>query len=111
MASSLHCAVGFAQDVSADALLIALADMPFLTNDTLATLTVAHGGDATAITATRYPDGSDGAPSIFGRGCFDALLAITGDRGANAYLAGRDAVSVPVEPAQLRDIDRPSDLS
>ena len=111
MASSLHCAVGFAQDVGADALLIALADMPFLTADTLARLTAAHGGDAAAITATRYPDGSDGAPSIFGRGCFDALLAITGDRGANAYLAGRDAVSVPVEPAQLRDIDRPSDLS
>ncbi len=111
MASSLHHAVHFAEAMDADALLIALADMPFVRAETIAALVERHDGDdADAVTAVLYPDGSAGAPSLFGRGCFDALLAIEGDKGAGAYLARRDVVTIAVDPAELRDIDRAADL-
>ncbi len=111
MASSLHHAVRFAEAMDADALLIALADMPFLRAETIAALVERHDGDdQEAVTATLYPDGNTGAPSLFGRGCFDALLAIEGDKGAGAYLAHREVVTMKVDAAELRDIDRPADL-
>ena len=111
MASSLHHAVRFAEAVDADALLVALADMPFLRSDSIAALLERHDGDdPDAVTAALYPDGSPGAPSLFGCGCFDALLAIEGDKGAGAYLAHRDVVTSQVVPQELRDIDQQSDI-
>ncbi len=111
MASSLHHAVRFARQAGADALLVALADMPFLRAATIAALAERHDGDdANAVTAALYPGGSAGAPSLLGRGCFAALLAIDGDKGAGAYLARRDVLTIAVDAAELRDIDRPADL-
>lgn len=111
MASSLHHAVGFAQERGADALLIALADMPFVSARTIAALIAHHDHiDPAAATAIRYPDGSAGAPALFGRTCFDALLQIDGDKGAGAYLARRPVITLQIDAAELRDIDRPCDL-
>ena len=111
MASSLHHAVRFARQENADALLIALADMPFLRAATITALIEQHDGDdPDAVTAALYPDGSAGAPSLFGHRCFEALLAIERDRGAGAYLGSRSVVTISVDPKELRDIDRQSDI-
>lgn len=110
MASSLHCAVGFAREHGAQALLIALADMPFVSPGTIGKLLEAHDGSAEAVAAVRYPSGVPGAPAMLGSGCFEALLEVEGDRGAGGYLASRHVTIVEVEPNELRDIDRPGDL-
>ncbi|MBH9536799.1 nucleotidyltransferase family protein [Novosphingopyxis sp. YJ-S2-01] len=110
MASSLHCAVGFAREQGADALLLGLADMPYLSHATIANLLVTHDGLPTSACAVRQVDGAPGAPALIGSSCFDALLEIEGDRGAGSYLASRETVTIAVEPGELRDIDRPSDL-
>ena len=110
MASSLHCAVGFAREQGADALLLGLADMPYLSHATIANLLVTHDGLPTSACAVRHVDRAAGAPALIGNSCFDALLEIEGDRGAGSYLASRETVTIAVEPGELRDIDRPSDL-
>lgn len=112
MASSLQHAVRFARQAGADALLVALADMPFVRAETIAALAAAHDGDdPDAASAVLYPNSSAGAPSLFGRGCFEALLTIKGDQGAGAYLGRRSVVTISVDPSELRDIDRPADIA
>ena len=110
MASSLHRAVAFARHEGADALLIALADMPFVSRDTLAELLAVHDSEATSAAAVLHGSGVPGAPALIGSGCFEDLLEIQGDRGAGSYLASRQVALLNVDPAELRDIDHVADL-
>jgi molybdenum cofactor cytidylyltransferase len=53
--------------------------------------------------------GVRGIPAILPAAAFPALLALRGDRGAKALLAGPDVVEVPF-PEGAWDIDEPGDL-
>lgn len=112
-ATSLALAARAAWDSGVDALLVTLADMPFLTAGSIAALLAAHdGADPEAVTASIHPDGLPGPPAVFGRGWFARLAGLSGDRGARPLLAaaGDRLVTVAIPAGELADIDTPADL-
>ena len=98
--AGLHAAAHFPRIV------LALADMPFVTPGHLAAIAASPG-----VTFTRYLDGRDGCPAVFPSGSYHALLALSGDRGAASIQFGSSAAVAPADPAMLRDIDTVSDLA
>ena len=102
-ANSLHLAVGAALETRARALLITLADMPFVSAEHITR--VAATGVLTASSDGNAPM----PPALFPREMWPALLETSGDRGAAALL--KSARLIAAERAMLRDIDTPADLS
>lgn len=103
-AHSLHLAVKAAMTTEAKALLVALADMPFVSAAHVAALVAAYDGTITASTNGL----SSMPPAVFPRERWPELLATSGDAGARILL--RDAKLCPAPAGELRDIDTPADL-
>ena len=106
MSSSVKLGVASARAGGAEAVLIALADMPRVTaTHVYRLLDGADGSDAVVAS-------SDGTrpcpPALFGAGRFDTLLALDGDAGARAMIAGGKHIVAAAH--ELLDIDRPEDL-
>jgi molybdenum cofactor cytidylyltransferase len=106
LSGSVQLAATAAQNAGADAVLIALADMPRVTGEHIRRLLDA------ANVPTDVVASSDGAtpspPALFGAACFAALAACNGDEGARALVrAGRHMIA---GPGELVDIDTPADL-
>lgn len=96
-----------------DAILVGLADMPFIQATTLHALAALGRaeGSAQIIAAPRF-QGQRGHPVLFGKNHFTALLACSGDSGASALLRNGPVQWVEVDdPGVIRDIDRPEDLT
>ena len=92
------------------AVVVMLADMPFIEAGTLRAL-VALAGTPDVIAAPRY-GGERGQPVLFGSGHFAALRRSSGDRGASHLLQQHPVTYLDVDdPGVLRDIDRPADLA
>ena len=110
MASSIRAGVAVLPN-DVDAVVISLADQPragaAVTRDLCARW---RAGDSAAV-APMYRDGR-GHPVLFGRECFDALLALRGDIGARAVLEslGDRLALVPVPSAMPVDVDTPEAL-
>jgi len=106
LAHSIALGIAAARKGGAEAVLVALADMPFVTAAHLARLLDRHDGPNTLAAS------SDGRhrmpPALFGTRWFDALEELTGDRGARALLDKAD--EVVASPDELRDIDTMDDL-
>lgn len=105
MASSIRLGVAAACAEDVDALLICLADMPRIDGALLMALCTAYDPAAGLLVTT---DGDRRTPpALIGRRHFDTLSRLQGDAGARSLLA--DAPGFAVAPAQLLDIDRPTD--
>ncbi|MGF1546367.1 MAG: NTP transferase domain-containing protein [Thiotrichales bacterium] len=106
---SLAC--GVRSSANAEAWVIALADMPLLSSDTIAEV-AEHLRRGAAIVAPSYR-GRRGHPVGFNRRFFAELTALDQDVGARHLLhRHRDALTVIEvdDPGILRDIDTPADL-
>ena len=106
MSQSVKLGVQCAKDEGAEAVLIALADMPRVTAAHIyRMLDAADSADAVVASS----DGEKPSPpALFGRERFDFLLTLDGDAGARDLVqAGRHVVTAP---AELIDIDTPEDL-
>ncbi len=106
MASSVRMGVDCAQACDADAVVIALADMPRVTAAHIYRMfDAADAADAVVASS----DGVDPKPpALFGKGRFEQILAIEGDQGARDIIrAGRHVVT---NPAELIDVDTPEEL-
>lgn len=106
MSRSVKLGVQNARDDGAEAVVIALADMPRVTASHLYHLIDAVDSRHSVVAS------SDGVnpcpPAVFGAGQFDFLLTLEGDSGARDLVrAGRHVVT---SPAELIDIDTPADL-
>ena len=89
--------------------LVALGDMPFVTEATLQALV--HAVDDGAGIAAPLFDGRRGNPVAFGASHHAALLALDGDQGARRLLASSPVTTIAVpDPGILRDIDTQGDL-
>ena len=109
MGTSVAVAARIARRSGADALMIALADMPLVPREHYQALAdAARDGGAEVLLAS-----SGGAvpmpPAAFGRDHFDALAALSGDQGARALLRQAETIACP--PAWLTDIDTPEALA
>lgn len=95
---------------TADALLIVLADQPFVTAEHLRALVDHWSGAADEIVASSYAD-TQGPPVLFPSGAFAQLASLSGDQGARELLHDQRyrLKTVRFEPAAV-DIDTPGDL-
>jgi molybdenum cofactor cytidylyltransferase len=103
---SRSLALGVAVVGKVDAVLIALADMPFVTRAHVEHLLACYQ-DAISIVASAHETPSP--PALFGAAWFDRLCALDGDRGAGLLL--RQAELVHCDARSLADIDTPDDLT
>ncbi len=105
-ASSVRLGARLAAEAGCDALLVALADMPFVRAAHFGALVDLSGRPGEVLVSVcedvRMP------PAIFGSEHFTALSGLEGDRGARDLLASGQIVECP--PEWLIDIDTPEDL-
>jgi molybdenum cofactor cytidylyltransferase len=102
---------GVAQARGADGWVIALADMPRISPDTIKKVIAAL--EEGALIAAPVHKGERGHPVGFGAQLRDELLALDGDQGARAILEKhRDEIRLIDcdDPAVLYDIDRKTDV-
>ena len=106
MSSSVKLGIAHAIERDAEAVLLALADMPRVTAAHVHRLFDA-AQDTQSVVASS--DGKETKPpALFGRGRFDFLLSLTGDTGARDMVAaGRHVVT---SPAELIDVDTREEL-
>lgn len=106
LSGSVRLAAQAAQNAGADAVLIALADMPRVTAAHMLRLLE---GLSTPNDVIASSDGiNPSPPALFGAGRFAELANATGDEGARAMVrAGRHVIA---GPGELVDIDTPEDL-
>ena len=105
LSSSLHRAVDAAAKTKAQALLIVLADMPFLVAAHINALIAACDYDIIA----SVDGGQSMPPAIFPRSTWPLLLDTKGDAGARQILAQARYLAAPI--GSLLDIDTPDDLA
>lgn len=109
--TSVHEGVTAARDHDADAVVVALGDMPSIADSTIDLLVKAYTREVADIIVAAA-DGKRGNPVLFASAHFDALSNVEGDTGGRALIQEADDV-VGVETANsgvLQDIDTPSDL-
>lgn len=107
LSSSLTIGVQAAQKHDVDAILICLADMPFISLNHLRTL-VAQLDIPAGVTMVGSRETDTDIimpPAVFGGDMIEPLLALEGDRGARELL--RNASSVTVTSKELTDFDDP----
>ncbi len=111
---SLRCGIEAIQDrdPDADAVVIALGDMPDVLPATIDRLIAAYEVGAGTALAAAY-DRQRGNPVLFDATHFDALVATDGDTGGRSVLlTAEDAALVETsDPGVVRDVDRPEDLA
>lgn len=94
---------------AAMAAIFMLCDQPLVTVDTIKSLIVAHHTTGRNIAACGY-EGSVGVPALFGRGLFDELMQLDGDRGAKSIILKYAGEATIVDaPEAACDIDDPQD--
>lgn len=108
LASSLRMAAGAAAEVGAGALLILLADMPFLEAEHLRRLVDVHREEPACAVFSVLPEGVPQPPALFPAELFGALRALEGDKGARGLAAG--ARLVEAGESSLFDVDTAEDL-
>ena len=106
MARSLRLGVECAIEAGADAVLVALADMPCVTAAHVALLLAAANSTDAVVASSN--GGAPRPPALFGRDHFETLTRLSGDAGARDLLRG--GYHVTAAPAELIDIDTREDL-
>lgn len=101
---------GVAAARAADALVVVLADMPFVTASMIATVVEQYRASGARLVVSRYGD-VDAPPICYDRSLFDELIAEPGERCAKRVVRRHrgEATVVPWPEATLRDIDLAED--
>ena len=96
----------------AAALVVTLADMPFVTASMIGALVERYRAGGARVVVSRY-GGTDAPPTLFDRSLFAELSALAGDRGARQvarrYESEAAVVSWPAE--DIGDLDLPDDFA
>ena len=112
MGASLRTGVR-AAPADADACLVALADMPAITPELIASLVAGYAASGKRIVVP-VCGGRRGHPVMMGSGLREALLALTGDVGAREIIRAHPEWVAEFETragAVLFDVDLPADLA
>lgn len=107
MSTSIRVGVHAIGHSPASGLLLLACDQPAVTAAHVRALCEAHAGHGERV-VSEY-DGVFGIPAVWPRADWDALAALTGDRGAKGLLRGiEDAIPLP---DGARDLDTPEDVA
>lgn len=109
LSTSLHVAVRFARARGADALLLMLCDQPGVTHVHLARLCATFRVRCGPV-LSRYGEAL-GVPALASAAQYDALLALSGDRGAAAVLRRVPGLAVIDLPEGAFDVDTEADVA
>jgi molybdenum cofactor cytidylyltransferase len=92
-----------------DAVLVHLADMPFVAPGDIAALCTAFAPAAGRAICIPVHDGQRGNPVLLGRQIFPALAGLSGDQGAKSIIRQNpDLIAeIPAGPGVLIDLDTP----
>lgn len=111
--TSVAAAVEHSIDAGCEALVLMVADQPFVRIEHLNAL-IAEYRKSQAFACVPRVRSRDGSPCLFGRKCFDDLLALQGDKGARSlYRQWPEGLIsyVPFSDPQLfYDVDTPEDM-
>ena len=101
---------GVRHAAGADAIVVVLADMPFVTAEMIATLVQRYRETGAPLVASHYGE-VQAPPTLYDRSLFEELLQIPGERGAKEVVLRHqsEAVVVAWPESALRDIDVPAD--
>jgi molybdenum cofactor cytidylyltransferase len=101
---------GVRRAAGADALMVVLADMPFVTGEMIRTLVQRYRATNAPLVVSHYGD-VQAPPTLYDRALFDELLAVPGERCAKQVVKRHQAEAevVPWPASALRDIDVPGD--
>jgi molybdenum cofactor cytidylyltransferase len=93
-----------------DALVVVLADMPFVTPEMIATLVSRYRAHRPPLVVSHY-GAVQAPPTLYDRALFDELLAIPGERCAKQVVRRHEGEAEVVDWPEdaLRDIDVPAD--
>jgi molybdenum cofactor cytidylyltransferase len=106
MSRSLATGIAAASRVGADAALVTLGDMPFVTAAQLGVLI--HACESADCLIASGDSTRRSPPALFGSNWFAELAAAQGDAGGRRLLARATLLSAP--PGMLHDIDTAADL-
>ncbi len=112
MGYSLATGAEFAASIRSDAVLLVLADMPYVELETYNVLRNALRGKASIVVPSF--NGKRGHPVGFSAVWFEELMRCAGDEGARRLLSTHEAcvVHIPVaDPGIQQDIDHPDDFA
>ncbi|MBN2760106.1 MAG: nucleotidyltransferase family protein [Rhodobacteraceae bacterium] len=108
MAASLRAGGAWAAQLRADALMIALPDMPDITADDMADMFVVQGAHPNTPLRATTEDGQPGHPVILPQRVFADMAALQGDAGARAILKDHPPRLHPLQGQRaLTDLDTP----
>ncbi len=109
--SSIANGVAFIAKKSSEieAILIVLADQPFVNSTYLQALIKQFKKSNSKIIATNYKDEA-GVPAIFPKSSFKILMNLNGDNGAKFILKNMENVELSDTTVDTFDVDYPSDL-
>ena len=95
---------------NASAIVIVLADMPFVTSEMIAAVVVRYRETAAPVVASHY-GAVQAPPTLYDRALFAELLAIPDDRGAKQVVRRHEheAAVLSWPESALRDVDVPAD--
>ena len=113
MASSIRVGIAALSQLSRslEGAVVALCDQPAFSAGTIAQLIAAQRETGRGIAAARY-GGRQGAPALFLRAHFPALVALTGEEGARTLLNDDLATVAAVDLPDLAvDLDTPADYA
>lgn len=108
MGTSVAMAAQLASEAGADALLIALADMPMVPSEHFSALIIEGERHRSGYIVGSQGTGAIMPPAVFGSGHFSALARLSGDAGARSLL--KDAEALNCAPEWLVDVDTPETL-
>lgn len=93
-----------------DAIVVMLADMPFVTAEMVRTLAERYRDTRPPLVASHYGD-AQAPPTLYDRALFEELLQIPGERCAKQVVRRHESEAVVVAwpESALRDIDVPAD--
>lgn len=94
----------------ADAIVVVLADMPFVTAEMIAALVQRYRETGAPVVASHYGD-VQAPPTLYDQALFEELLSIPGERGAKEVVQRYESETIVVAwpESALRDIDVPAD--
>lgn len=112
LGTSIHCGLHhlLASRPELEAVVLLACDQPFVDGDVIRSLITQWENSGKPIVASSYA-GTLGIPALFGRACFESLLALPDDSGAKSLIESR-----PAEVARVQfengaiDIDTPADF-